>query len=73
MRQKIVDFFLDEESHWVARLACGHRQHMRHNPPWTDRPWVTDRKSRDDFLGVELECKLCDEGAPADEGISADG
>ncbi|MFL5157535.1 MAG: DUF3565 domain-containing protein, partial [Microvirga sp.] len=40
MKKRIVGFHLDEEQHWVAELECGHNQHVRHNPPWTIRPWV---------------------------------
>ena len=61
MKQKIVDYHKDEEGDWVADLACGHTQHVRHNPPWTNRPWVTTREGRDRNLGAELECKDCDE------------
>ena len=25
---------------WVAVLECGLGRHMRHKPPWEDRPWV---------------------------------
>ncbi|MCV6623091.1 MAG: DUF3565 domain-containing protein, partial [Cellvibrionaceae bacterium] len=37
MKQPIVGYHQDEENHWVARLACGHFQHVRHDPPWTNR------------------------------------
>ena len=33
MQQAIIGFHLDEEQHWVAELACGHGQHVRHTPP----------------------------------------
>jgi len=59
MKQKIVDYHKDEEGDWVADLACGHTQHVRHNPPWINRPWVVTREGRDQHLGVELECKEC--------------
>jgi len=44
MEQPITGFHLDEEGHWVAELACGHFQHVRHSPPWMERfavrqPW----------------------------------
>lgn len=60
MKQKIVDYHKDEEGYWVADLACGHTQHLRHNPPWISRPWVISKKGRDQNLGTELECKVCD-------------
>jgi hypothetical protein len=34
----IVGYFQDNENHWVAKLACGHKQHVRHNPPLASRP-----------------------------------
>lgn len=66
MKQAITGYHKDEEEHWVAELNCGHFQHVRHNPPWTLRPWVTTQKGRNSMLGFELKCKKCDEGAPAD-------
>jgi hypothetical protein len=67
MKKRIVGFHLDEEQHWVAELECGHNQHVRHNPPWTIRPWVITEEGRDRALGHELNCKKCDAGAPPDQ------
>ena len=61
MQQAIVGFHLDEENHWVADLACGHGQHVRHDPPWQNRPWVLTKQGRKEKLGVMLECKKCDQ------------
>ncbi|XID76107.1 DUF3565 domain-containing protein [Alkanindiges sp. WGS2144] len=61
MQQQIIGFHTDEEQHWVAELACGHNQHVRHNPPWINRPWVITPEGRKRMLGQELNCKLCDE------------
>ena len=66
MEQAIEGYHLDEERHWVAELSCGHFQHVRHDPPWVDRPWVVSEQGRCDKLGFSLECKKCDEGAPVD-------
>lgn len=66
MQQAITGFHQDDEAHWVAELACGHNQHVRHNPPWSSRPWVTTAAGRDRMLGSELGCRKCDEGAPPD-------
>ena len=60
MLQKITGFHQDEEEHWVAELACGHGQHVRHNPPWRSRPWVVTQRGRDEKLGESLECPKCD-------------
>jgi hypothetical protein len=68
MRRRIVGFHQDEESHWVAELECGHNQHVRHKPPWTTRAWVTTPEGRRAHLGMRLDCKKCDTGAPRDFG-----
>lgn len=60
MLQAIISFHLDEEQHWVADLACGHGQHVRHNPPWQNRHWVMTEKGRKEKLGVKLDCKKCE-------------
>ena len=61
MRRAIIGFEKDDQGHWVARLECGHGQHVRHDPPWTVRDWVTTEEGRTSRLGVDLECKKCDE------------
>ena len=61
MQQAIVGFHIDEENHWVAELACGHTQHVRHDPPWQNRPWVLTEQGRREKLGAMLECKKCEE------------
>lgn len=61
MQQPIIGFHQDEEQHWVADLACGHTQHVRHDPPWQNRPWVIDVEGRQQKIGIELECKKCEE------------
>lgn len=60
MKRKIIGFHQDELGDWVADLECGHTQHVRHNPPWTNRPWVISNEGRQRFLGFELNCKDCD-------------
>ena len=63
MEQPIIAFDLDDVGDWRAILACGHRQHVRHNPPLVERPWVRTEQGRQRFLGYVLNCKLCDEEA----------
>ncbi len=66
MDRTIASFHQDELGDWVARLACGHHQHVRHDPPWTNRPWVTSPEGRASKLGEALACRKCDQGAPPD-------
>lgn len=66
MQQPIVDYHKDEEDHWVAELICGHNQHVRHKPPWVERPWVTTEMGRAAMLGEPLNCRKCDRGEPKD-------
>ncbi|GAA0743229.1 DUF3565 domain-containing protein [Ideonella azotifigens] len=66
MLQPITGFHQDEEGHWVAELACGHNQHVRHDPPWQSRPWTQTVEGRHRVLGQVLECRKCDAGAPPD-------
>jgi len=60
MKQSIVKFHQDEYGDWVADLACGHGQHVRHKPPMTVRPWVLTEQGRQGHLGQLLDCKKCD-------------
>lgn len=64
MERTIIGFHPDEAGDWVAELSCGHGQHMRHKPPWQQRPWVTTAEGRQAKIGARIECPLCD--APAD-------
>lgn len=66
MKQPMVGFHRDDENHWVAKLLCGHNQHVRHDPPWQNRPWVMQQATRDAMLGIELNCVKCKESAPRD-------
>ncbi|MDP3872848.1 MAG: DUF3565 domain-containing protein [Methyloversatilis sp.] len=60
MKQPITGYLIDDEGDWVARLACGHRQHVRHHPPFTNRPWVATEEGRAAHLGALLDCPRCD-------------
>ncbi len=61
MQRTIVGFEQDEVGDWVALLECGHRQHVRHRPPWQERPWVVTAEGRKERVGSPLECRECDE------------
>jgi hypothetical protein len=60
MERPITGFRLDEVGDWVAILGCGHPQHVRHNPPFVRRPWVTTEAGRQRRLGQMLNCVRCD-------------
>ena len=60
MDRLIVGFHQDDEGDWVAELACGHNQHVRHRPPFQPRPWVLSPAERTARIGAPLECPLCD-------------
>ncbi|MCZ6581392.1 MAG: DUF3565 domain-containing protein [Nitrospirae bacterium] len=62
MTRRIISFHQDDSGDWVADLECGHGQHVRHNPPWIERPWVTTPSGRKSHVGTVLECKRCEEG-----------
>ena len=65
MKRKIVGFHQDARKEWVMELECGHARHVRHNPPYQDRAWVLTPEGRQKFIGVLVECKLCDDETPA--------
>ena len=44
---------------WVVQLACGHRQHVRHKPPFQNAEWVTTEEARQQMLGTPFKCVLC--------------
>lgn len=61
MQQPIIGYHQDENGDWVADLACGHGQHVRHHPPFFNRPWVLTDGGREQHLGTFLNCKKCEE------------
>lgn len=63
MKRRIVAYRQDEERHWIAVLECGHGQHVRHDPPWINRPWATTEEGRRSKLGESLNCVLCEPAA----------
>ena len=71
IESRIIAFHRDEHGVWVADLECGHTQHVRHNPPWQFRPWITTTEGRSSHIGQSLRCKKCEEQAreSAKEGI----
>lgn len=68
MQRRIAGFHEDTEGHWVAELDCGHTQHVRHEPPWQNRPWVRTAEGRDSMLGTTVECIQCERQKRAERG-----
>jgi len=68
-QRKIVAFHQDAHGDWVADLECGHAQHVRHHPPWQNRPWVVTTEGRSAQLGKELPCKKCAEEISYSTGV----
>jgi tellurite resistance-related uncharacterized protein len=56
---KISGFHQDEDGQWIADLACGHSQHVRHRPPMEFREWVQTEEGRRGRIGASLPCRLC--------------
>lgn len=60
MERPITGFEVDAKGDPIAILNCGHPQHVRHNPPFINRPWVTTEQGRNSMLGKTLNCVRCD-------------
>jgi tellurite methyltransferase len=69
VQRSIVGFHQDDVGDWVAELSCLHGQHVRHRPPFYDRPWVVNERERAARIGADLECPLCDR-AEMPEGLT---
>jgi hypothetical protein len=57
--RRIVGYHQDDAGDWVAKLECGHQQHVRHDPPWQNRPWVITEAGRVGRIGTTLSCVEC--------------
>ena len=69
--RRITGFHQDEAGGWVAELSCLHGQHIRHRPPFQNRPWVLTDEGRQQHLGTDIDCPLCDRAElPGDLRVS---
>ena len=69
MHRVIAGFHQDEVGAWVAELSCLHDQHIHHQPPFWDAPWVLDDAERSQRCGTLIDCSLCDR-AELPDGLS---
>lgn len=60
MERTITAFEVDKEGDPIAILDCGHPQHVRHKPPFINRPWVISEEERKGMIGKKLNCVRCD-------------
>ena len=67
MIRTIDGFHADDDGDWVAELSCLHGQHVRHQPPFRERPWVLTEEGRASRIGAELDCPLCDRAELPDD------
>jgi tellurite methyltransferase len=70
MRRPIASFEQDNEGDWIALLTCGHRQHVRHRPPFVIRTWVTSPLGRANMIGTLLNCRYCDHVSRPDDLVA---
>jgi tellurite resistance-related uncharacterized protein len=69
MKRPISGFGKDDAGDWFAVLSCGHRQHVRHQPPFRNQPWTQTEAGRHGMLGETLNCVRCERFELPDEFI----
>lgn len=59
MERTILEFEIDEEGDWRVLLDCGHKRHLRHEPPREIRPELADPQARESAVGKSINCGRC--------------
>ena len=59
MERAILEFEKDEDGEWRVLLDCGHKRHLRHEPPREVRPELADPLAREQAIGQTIECGRC--------------
>ncbi|MCA9777674.1 MAG: DUF3565 domain-containing protein [Candidatus Eremiobacteraeota bacterium] len=59
MQRTILQFEQDEDGEWRVILDCGHKRHLRHEPPRESRPELSDPLARRAAVGKAIECGRC--------------
>ena len=57
----IVGYRRDDDGAWTCLLTCGHRQHVRHRPPFFVAEWIDSEAGRALHVGSPLRCRLCEQ------------
>lgn len=61
MQRTILEFETDEDGEWRVLLDCGHKRHLRHEPPRESRPELCDPAARASAVGKSIECGRCEQ------------
>lgn len=67
MQRRILGFFQEAPNEWVVSLDCGHRRHLRHEPPRETRPELCEPEARQKLLGELIDCGRCQQRLVPDE------
>lgn len=59
MQRRILEFEKDEDGDWRVLLDCGHKRHLRHDPPRETRPDLSEPRARESAIGQTIECGRC--------------
>lgn len=59
MERTILEFETDEDGEWRVVLDCGHKRHLRHEPPRESRPELSDPEARESAIGKTIDCGRC--------------
>jgi tellurite resistance-related uncharacterized protein len=59
LQRTILEFEKDEEDDWRVVLDCGHKRHLRHDPPREIRPQLSDPSVRESAIGNTIDCGRC--------------
>lgn len=69
MKRTILAFEQDDDKEWRVILSCGHKRHLRHDPPRERRPQLHDPQTRDQAIGGLIECGRCAQRALPDGAV----
>jgi hypothetical protein len=73
VKRRVTGFRKDDAGDWIADLDCGHKRHVRHNPPWVNHAWIISPDGRAAFLGNEIDCGECSQQQQEWDGTFGSG